>query len=307
MEPTLLDQLTRRYPSAKKQTLKRMVSAGRVLINHRPATKLSQALTDKDVVSVLKKAASNGSLPQTSKEADFPIVHEDADILIVDKPEGLLTSTVPGERRPTLLAKVTEYLAINDPRARVGLIHRLDRDASGLLIFSKNPTAFRALKHAFLRHEVERVYAAIVVGRPKTPAGRIESSLIERADGTVRSTRESGKGQWAVTEFEAVQSRELPGRGWVTLLKITLHTGRKHQIRAHLLEQGMPIVGDVLYDQRKDIKPAIQVPPSRLMLAAIRLALTHPRTDRRLTFDRPLPGEFTELLAWKIQDSPRRH
>jgi len=295
MQRTLLDQLTLQFPSAKKQTLKRMVSAGRVLINRRRARKLTQTLAAQDVVSVLDKATA-GSF-NANPRADFPIVHEDADILVVDKPEGLLTSTIPGERRATLLAKVTEYLSIQDPRARVGLIHRLDRHASGLLVFSKNPASFRSLKQAFMRHEVERVYAAVVAGRPKTHAGRIESQLIERADGTVRSTRESGKGQWAVTEYETLHARELPGRGWVTLLKVTLHTGRKHQIRAHLAEQGMPIVGDALYNKLETSNPKLETVPSRMMLAALRLAVTHPRTGERLTFELPLPRDFAGLMG----------
>ena len=295
MERTLLDQLTRQFPSAKKQTLKRMVSAGRVVINRQPAKKLTQPVAEEDVVTVLAKAQGKGAAPRASR-ADFPILFEDADILVVDKPEGLLASTVPGERRPTLLAKVTEYLSVQDPQARVGLIHRLDRDASGLLVFSKNPPSFRALKQEFMRHEVERVYAAVVAGRPRSPAGRIESHLIERADGTVRSTRESGKGQWAVSEYETVQARELPGWGWITLLKVTLHTGRKHQIRAHLAEQGMPIVGDALYNTivGNTLKPAV---PSRLMLAAVRLAVTQPRTGRRLTFVLPLPRPFSDVIG----------
>jgi RluA family pseudouridine synthase len=297
MRRTLLDQLTCQFPSAKKQTLKRMVSAGRVLINRRPATKLAQPLADDDVVAILDKAGgARDTASRRSSRPDFSIVHEDADILVVDKPAGLLTSTVPGERRPTLLAKVSDYLAVQDPRARVGLIHRLDRDASGLLIFSKNPASFRALKQAFLRHEVERVYAAIVAGRPRSSAGRIESHLIERADGTVRSTRETAKGQWAVTEYQTLHARQLPSQKWVTLLKVTLHTGRKHQIRAQLAERGMPIVGDALYNTNEE-KTSNLPAPSRLMLAAVRLAVTHPRTGRRLTFDLPLPPAFAEAMG----------
>jgi 23S rRNA pseudouridine1911/1915/1917 synthase len=306
MERTLLDQLTRQFPSAKKQTLKRMVSAGRVLINRQPAKKLMQPLAHEDVVLVLDKDGGKAAGAR-GQRSEFPIVHEDADILVVDKPQGLITSTTPRERRPTLLAMVAEYLSTHDPKARIGLIHRLDRDASGLLIFSKNPAAFRSLKQEFMRHEVERVYAAIVAGRPKAPTGKIESSLIERADGTVRSTSESGKGQWAVTEYQTMQARELPGWGWLSLLKVTLHTGRKHQIRAHLAEQGMPIVGDSLYYPTKGKQLPPESRPSGLMLVAIRLAVTHPRTGRRLTFELPLPAAFAELIpAVGVSGDPQR-
>src|SRR5262245_66217776 len=103
------------------------------------------------------------------------IIHEDVDILVVAKPAGLLTSTVPRERRPTLLKMVREYAAQHDPRARVGLIHRLDRDASGLLVFSKNHDAYESLKRQFFRHTVDRIYLAVVRGRLNPPAGKIRS------------------------------------------------------------------------------------------------------------------------------------
>ena len=117
------------------------------------------------------------------------IIHEDADVLVVDKPAGLLTSTVPRERRPTLLKMVREYIERTDPRARVGLIHRLDRDASGLLIFSKNHQAYESLKRQFFKHTVDRIYLAVVHGKLNPPAGMIESRLVELPNGSVRASR----------------------------------------------------------------------------------------------------------------------
>src|SRR5438105_15337583 len=123
------------------------------------------------------------------------VVYEDADILVVDKPVGLLTSTVPRERRPTLLADVREHVAAaGDRRARVGLIHRLDRDASGLLVFSKNDAAYRLLKEQFFSHSVERIYMAIVESVPPEPQGRIRLELVEKPDGSVRSAKAPGAG-----------------------------------------------------------------------------------------------------------------
>src|SRR5262245_33452861 len=133
----------------------------------------------------------------------FTIVYEDDDVLVIDKPPGLLTSTVPHEKRPTALAAVREYLAQANRRARVGLIHRLDRDASGLLVFSKNPGAFDSLKEQFFRHTVDRIYHAIVEGVPEPPLGKIKSKLIERHDGSVRSAT---AGQVAITEYRMIKS-----------------------------------------------------------------------------------------------------
>jgi len=207
------------------------------------------------------------------------LIYEDDDLLVVNKPAGVLTSTVPRERRPTLLAQVRHYLATRQPRARVGLIHRLDRDASGLLVFSKNNGAYQSLKSQFYHHTVGREYRAVVHGTPTPVAGRIESRLIERADGTVYSTRQHGKGDLAISEYEVMRTV-----GRLSLVRVLLYTGRKHQIRVHLRERGNPVVGDVLYG------PASRAP--RLMLAATRLTIRHPRTADEMTFAAPLPKEF---------------
>jgi 23S rRNA pseudouridine1911/1915/1917 synthase len=200
------------------------------------------------------------------------IVHEDRDVLVLNKPAGLLTSTVPRERRPTLLAAVRQYL----PRARVGLIHRLDRDSSGLLVFSKSHPAYRALKSQFYHHTVTRIYTAVVQGIPSPPKETIQSRLVEWADGTVHSTRDPRKGELAVTEYEVVDKAS--GRA---VVRVKLQTGRKHQVRVHLSERGTPIVGDVLYG-----KPD----PAGLHLAATTLAFDHPRTGKRMEFHLPPPA-----------------
>ena len=230
MRRTLLDWLIERYPTAKRQTFRRMLQARRVTINGQPAHSLKAALNESDIVAV-------GNMPATrSKGAEAPtlpfdIIFEDDDILVIDKPAGLLTSTVPREKRPTAPALVRGYVAARDARSRVGLIHRLDRDASGLLIFSRNHAAYESLKRQFFEHSVRRTYDALVHGVPTPVRGRIESFLIERADGTVHSTREHGTGQCAITDYETVWRT-----GGVSLLRVTLLTGRKHQIRVHLSE-----------------------------------------------------------------------
>jgi 23S rRNA pseudouridine1911/1915/1917 synthase len=276
----LIDQLVQRYPTAKRQTLKRMVEQGRVLVNGQRAARLKQEIADTDRVTV-----DEGPERATVAEAaPFPIVHEDGDILVVNKPTGLLTSTVPREPRPTLLAQVRQYVGAADPKARIGLIHRLDRDASGLLVFSKNNEAYESLKKQFFEHTVDRVYTAVVHGTPPEAKGRIRTSLVELPDGSVRSTKALGKGQAALTEYLLLKQC-----GERSLLRVTLHTGRKHQIRTHLSQRGMPIVNDEMYGTQK--------PTGRLMLAATSLSLTHPRTGKRLHFEIPIPDELKRAMA----------
>ncbi len=210
-------------------------------------------------------------------------------VLVIHKPAGLLTSTVPREKRPTALAIISRYLHDTDPEANLGLIHRLDRDASGLLVFSKAPEVFTSLKHQFYKHHVRREYIAITRGVPTPPAGRIESFLTEAPDGTVRSTRRPGKGQRAITDYQTI----LRGEGHAAV-RVTLQTGRKHQIRAHLFERGTPIVGDRMYG------PSDSAP--RMMLANVILGFKHPGTGDAVEFEIAVPRQFPLVGGKKFSE-----
>jgi 23S rRNA pseudouridine1911/1915/1917 synthase len=277
---TLLDHLRKQFPSAKMVTLRRMIQSKRVLVNGVPARTLKQTIEETDKIEVADRAKT----AQTETTLPFPIIHEDDDLLVIDKPPGLLTSTNEREKRPTALAMVRDYLAASAPKARVGLIHRLDRDASGLLVFSKNSAAFRSLKSQFFEHSVLRTYHAIVKGVPSPSRGRIESRLVELPDGKVKSTRRRDAGERAISDYETVES--IAG---TSVVRVTLETGKKHQIRVHLAERGCPIVNDPLYnpDPRR----------GRLMLIATTLEFDHPRTDKRMRFELPLPKDLEDLLC----------
>src|SRR3954464_9242831 len=181
--PTLFDWLVQKFPNAKKQTLRDMVKQRRVTINGKAAKTVKEVVGESDRVVVDKR-------PERARASIEPlkIIHEDEDVLVVFKPPGLLTSTTVRERRATAIALVRDYLADREPRARAGIVHRLDRDASGLLVFSKNNAAHRALKKQFFKHTVNREYLAVVQGMVSPPTGRIESYLVELSDGAVRET-----------------------------------------------------------------------------------------------------------------------
>lgn len=276
---TLLDWLSAKYPSAKRQTLKRMVEARRVRINGKPAMRLKEPLTADDQVEVADRSVLQ-RLPVQEHIPFFEIVFEDADLLVVNKPAGLLSSTVPREPRPTLLAGVRAHVARREPRACMGLIHRLDRAASGLLVFSKNDAAYRSLKGQFFHHTVRREYLAVVHGTLTPPQGRVENRLAEHADGTVHTTRHTLRGQVAITDYSVIKTE-----GRLCLVRVRLQTGRKHQIRVHMAGLGHPIVGDSVYGPKPPKSP-------RLMLCATRLALEHPRSGKLLDWSVPSPPEF---------------
>lgn len=219
------------------------------------------------------------------------VVHEDDDIVVVNKPQGMLTSSGPKDKRPTLWHMVHDRGAAKG--LQMGIIHRLDRDAAGLLVFSKNDQAYHSLKTQFFKHTVDRFYLAIVTGKPKPASGKIKSQLVEWKDGSVHAVEDEDKGETAITHYEACSSE-----GFYSLVRLKLETGRKHQIRVHLSDLGFPIVGDCLYGKNRPAKKkkSQKAPTGELMLVAIRLCFDHPRTGKRMKFEVDMPPHMREFL-----------
>jgi|GEM_PF-212426 len=326
MAKLLLDYLVQKFPNSTRTTLKKMVESRRVVVNGRPARRLKQEVGEKDRIEIRDKPrAATGAKNGTARgaraagrrgggggggggTASLAILHEDEDVIVVNKPAGLLTSTNERERRPTVAAKLKEYLEESSPGAKLGVIHRLDRDASGLIVFSKNPRAYHELKRQFYHHTVERIYTAVVEGLPTPKSGTIENLLYELPTGQVVQISDKSKGQIAITEFEtlrvlnippsrrrqppiALPLHDKPAQPWAhrALLRVKLQTGRKHQIRAHFAARKTPIVGDPLYGPDPE-------PVSRLLLCATGLAFDHPGTGERMSFETPPPAEITALF-----------
>jgi 23S rRNA pseudouridine1911/1915/1917 synthase len=287
--PTVLSWLLARYPGERREILQRFVDDGRVLIDGAPAVHIRQEIADGSKVELGAKRAREAK----DTLAPLKLIHEDDELLIVDKPAALLTSTNAREKRPTALKLVDRHVRATDPRGRAWLIHRLDRDASGLLVFAKSKYAFESLKSQFYAHSIERQYLARVRGVPRPADGDIYIALIERADGTVRPAMEDERGEEAHTRYAVIASTG--DDSWV---RVRLHTGRKHQIRAHLAAIGHPLIGDVLYDT--DVEGSN--PP--MLLRAMVLGLAHPKTEQWLRFVASLPAGIDPAVAAKF--APQR-
>jgi 23S rRNA pseudouridine1911/1915/1917 synthase len=204
---------------------------------------------------------------------------------VVEKPAGLLTIATERERDRTAYAWLTAHARARRPPARVFVVHRLDRAASGLLVFALSPGAKRALQAQFAAHAAERAYLAVVEGRMSRSEGTIRSRLLDDVPGRrVRETRVPGRGRAAVTHWRV---RGAGARH--TLLEVRLETGRRHQIRVHLAGLGHPIAGDAAYGSRTD-------PCGRLALHAHRLGFDHPRTGARLRFESAPPATFRRIF-----------
>jgi 23S rRNA pseudouridine1911/1915/1917 synthase len=205
------------------------------------------------------------------------ILFEDEDLIVAEKPAGLLTMSTPKERRRTLYAYLYEMLKRRRPAERIFIVHRLDRDVSGLLVFAKNPEAKEALQDQFRERKAGRVYVALVEGIVKEDAFTIRSLLAETKALRVYVTDDTRRGKPAVTHVKVLER----GRTQ-TVVEVSLETGRKHQIRVHLAERGHPVVGDRRYgNPRRGTR--------QLALHAARIRYKHPRTRRVMEFESPTP------------------
>jgi 23S rRNA pseudouridine1911/1915/1917 synthase len=279
-EPTTLGAcLAHLFAEASGRTRKQMLAGGRVRVNGVVTRLPTTALAAGDVVEVGAKQ-SRGGLP-----AGLTLVHEDRDVLVVDKPAGLLTIATERERRRTAYAHLTAHLQARRPPGRAFIVHRLDRLASGLLVFAASPAAKRALQAQFHAHGTERTYLAVVEGAPTRAEGTIRSRLVDDEPGRVRETRDPERGRPAVTHWRVVK------RGVRhALLEVRLETGRRNQIRVHLSAMGHPIAGDRVYGATSD-------PFGRLALHAHVLGFDHPHTGDRMRFVSAAPAAFSRLGA----------
>jgi 23S rRNA pseudouridine1911/1915/1917 synthase len=237
-------------------------------------------------------AAVQAELPEAEhglepEPATVEVRYEDTHLLVVDKPAGLTVHPGAGERTGTLAAQLLSLGATGgDDPDRPGIVHRLDRDTSGLLVAARTEESHAALQEAIRRRELERHYLALVRGKPRSRTGRIEAPIgRDRRDATRRSL-DTDEPREAVTHFEV---RELLPEH--ALLEVRLETGRTHQIRVHLEAIGLPVSGDPLYGGRGDLGL------ERQFLHAHRLRFRHPATGATVDVESPLPPDLTAALA----------
>jgi len=285
---------------------KKLVESGQVRVAGQKVTDPAHRLKIGKHVEVVSPAAPAGHRLTRAKLKEAPryegpmpvLVYSDDSIAVVDKPAGLTTMRHPdeaaefGERGrkylPTTLADLLPAM-LGRPGKAVRAVHRIDRDTSGLVVFARTKPAEEHLGEQFKAHTVDRRYLALVRGRPEP--GTIESELVrDRGDGR----RGSGAdGQRAVTHVQVLE-----GFGEFALVECRLETGRTHQVRIHLGEAGWPLCGERVYDRPVNGPPVPDASGARRpMLHAARLGLTHPATGERMTWDRPPPADFKELLA----------
>ena len=272
-----------------------LIQAGRVSINNRPLARTTAKTAPGDVITL----SIPPPVPAEPEPENIPlsILFEDAHVLVLDKPAGLVVHPAPGHLNGTLVNALLHHcpdLEGIGGVARPGIVHRLDQDTSGLLIVAKTEAALRTLAKEFAAHtHIQKTYLALVHGTPSPCEGRIEN-LIGRCPWDRKKMAIVEKnGKRAVTHYRVTHAGS-PSKP--TCVECRIETGRTHQIRVHMASLGCPIVGDAVYGRpaRDKTLPSL---PARQLLHAWRLALKHPVTREPLAFEAPIPADFEPFLS----------
>ena len=266
---------------SSRSAAERLLGSGSVLVDGVTAEKSLRLAGGEEIELPAFASAPAGLEPE---DVDLRIAYEDDHLLVVDKPAGVVVHPSAGHGTGTLVHGVLALGAAGGEEDRPGIVHRLDRDTSGLLVVARSEEAHERLKRLVQKRELEREYLALVRGRPRSRAGRIEAPIGRGRRDPTRHSLDTDRPREAITHFELVEQIDQNA-----LLRVRLETGRTHQIRVHLAAIGLPVAGDTVYGAHE---PAL----GRQFLHAARLAFTHPFTGERVEVESPLPPDLARYL-----------
>lgn len=292
--------LAKKEPGLSRSQIQRAVAEGRVLVNDRPG-KAGRKVKAADVVAIsIPEARPSEATPEA---IPLTILYEDSSLLVVDKPAGMVVHPAAGHAGGTLVNALLHHcsdLSGIGGVLRPGIVHRLDKGTSGLLVAAKSDAAHRGLAGQFKRREVKKTYLALVYGNPREDGGRIDAAVGRHPTDRKRMSTTVRRGRPAATLWR-VRERFASA----ALLEVDIETGRTHQIRVHLTDLGYPVVGDTVYGGTGRIRNVADTAVrarikalDRQALHAWRLSFTHPETGELLTFSSPLPADMADLIEW---------
>lgn len=285
--PCRLDEFVAEIVGCTRSRARNLILDGNVTVNGGQVVKAGYTLRPGETVCAV--APPLKELDLTPSDRKVPIIYQDDDIAVVDKPQGMVVHPAPGAYGETLvnslLGQLNSLSGINGV-IRPGIVHRLDKDTSGLLVIAKNDAAHLSLQEQIATKTARRTYIALVDGVVKNDSGRIENYLDRSAkDRKTYAVSRKGTGRLAITDYEVL--KRYPR---YTLVRFDLQTGRTHQIRVHAKFIGHPVVGDPVYGGSNAFGLNGQ------LLHACKLTIVHPRTGERMTFRAPLPEHFRKVL-----------
>lgn len=275
----LLDFLLRKFSHRPRSYAKSLLTHRAVSIDGKTTTQYNLELSKGQTIRI------NLHGHQPSNQKGFPeIIYEDDDFIVINKPHGLLSIATEKEKKQTAYHMLTDYVRIANPKGRIFIVHRLDRETSGIFMVAKNERMKLALQNSWSDLVSERGYYAIVEGHFAEKNGRIESWLKETKTMFVYSSSQADDGLKAITNYQVVSETKDH-----SLLKILLETGRKNQIRVHMKDLGHPVAGDKKYGAKT-------TPLHRLCLHANKLTFRHPISQKIMSFETELPKNFQSMF-----------
>lgn len=278
-ECELLEFLLETFKGQSRNSVKSLLGSHRVSIDGAPVTQFNFKLYPGDTVII------STSPIRKKTRSRLPIIYEDDEIIVINKPSGLLSIATDKEKGSTAYRMLSDYVQQKDKHNRIFVVHRLDEDTSGVLMVAKNPIIQKALQDNWNDIVTKRGYYAVVEGHMEQPSGTYKSYLKKNAQNMMYSSKKAGDGQFSITHYKVIKEIEE-----YSLLDVNIDTGRKNQIRVHLGEHGHYIVGDDKYGEPKN-------PMGRLGLHAYALELTHPISGRKMKFVAPTPKDFTDMFG----------
>lgn len=278
-DTTLLQFLIVSMPQRKRTNIKEYLKHNQVAVNEVPISQFDTELHQGDIVKVNLTREFRVFYHRRLK-----LVYEDDDIIVVNKGYGLLSMGTDKIKDGTAYSIIKDYVKWKDPRNKIFIVHRLDRDTSGLMMFTKSEEAKDAMQHNWNNMVLNRKYLAVVEGHVSQENGIIKSYLAETSQYEVYSTQDETQGQLALTRYKTLSR----GNGY-SLLEVELDTGRKNQIRVHMKDLGHPIIGDRKYGAKTS-------PIHRLALHAQTLRFVHPITRKEMNFTTPIPSSFASMV-----------
>jgi 23S rRNA pseudouridine1911/1915/1917 synthase len=279
-----LDRFLAHLPEVgSRAAAERLLGERRVLLDGAPRAKSHRLSGGEELEFDLPEALRTALV---AEDVPLRIAWEDDQLLVVDKPAGVVVHPAPGHARGTLVHGLLAHDIEGGEEDRPGIVHRLDRDTSGLLVVARSQEAYARLRALVRRRELERHYLALVVGRPRSRRGRIEAPVGRDRRDPLKRSLDTDSPREAITHFEVAEL--LPRHA---LLDVSLETGRTHQIRVHLAAIDLPVAGDPVYGRPRELGL------ERQFLHAARLAFAHPMTGERIDVESPLPAELSAALA----------
>ena len=277
-ECELLEFLLETFKSQSRNSVKSLLSSHRVSVDGAPVSQFNFKLYPEDTIII-----SNSPIKKKTRSR-LPIIYEDDDLIVINKPSGLLSIASDNEKSSTAYRMLSDYVQQKDKHNRVFVVHRLDEDTSGVFMIAKNVQIQQALQEHWNDIVKKRGYYAIVEGTMEKKSDTIKSYLKKNSQNLMYSSKKAGDGQLAITHYKVMKENKK-----YSLLDVNIDTGRKNQIRVHLGERGHYIIGDDKYG-----KPAN--PIKRLGLHAYELDFIHPFTGKLVKFTAPMPKEFSLLM-----------